>query len=177
VPAKLIEAILSVSLIRYRYSRVTAVHSTDFADQSGNPMTCSPPDAWRQAFGQIKLNNKSHNTPHVAQQSRDIWGPDAESGCGDRSIVDPVYRTERWLCPLTGCMRDTDSSPSFNQLLMTTPPCRQGYCMEIVMLLIRLPILMYTTTSPSHPQVDSHFPIEQIMLPIRPPTILVFVDL
>jgi hypothetical protein len=64
---------------------------------------------------------------------------------------------ERWLCPLAGYMHDADSSLSFflspslslswhDILLMTTPPCRQGYCMKIVMLLIRLPILMYTTT-------------------------------
>jgi hypothetical protein len=51
-----------------------------------------------------------------------------------------------------------------------------GVLYEIVIPLIILLILTYTTTPPSHPQVDFHIPNELIALPIHLLTILVLTD-
>jgi hypothetical protein len=174
-----IEAILSVSSIRYRHSQLMAAYGTELIDRSGDRTACLPPVGWRQALRQRESNNESHRTPCVTQKSQVIRGPDAESACGDGSTFDPVYRTERRLFPLIGYVRHTDTF-FLLQLWhnsMFTPPCRQGVCIWIVMLLIRLPIFMYTTSPHPHPQVDSHFPFKSTKLPAHLSTILVLTDL
>jgi hypothetical protein len=64
-------------------------------------------------LGQLKLNIESCSTPHATQKSWITQEPDAESACGDVSILVLVYRTERRLCPLTRYMCDMDTKLFF----------------------------------------------------------------